>query len=54
LAPEDLIEAKKASIDNKSNTKSEIFSIGATVLSAGILNSLQSVYDYKNLTFSEE
>lgn len=52
LAPEDLEEAKKDAIDNKGNYKSEIFSIGATVLSAGLLKNLQEMYDYKTLLFS--
>ena len=40
LAPEDLEQAKKDAVDNKGNYKAEIFSIGATVLSAGLLSTL--------------
>jgi hypothetical protein len=54
LAPEDIEEAKMEVIDNKGNYKSEVFSIGATVLSAALLDNLQDLYDYKNLAFSEE
>lgn len=51
IAPEDFEEAKKDAIDNKPNCYSETFSIGATVLSAGLLNNLQEMYDYPKLTF---
>jgi hypothetical protein len=43
----------KNAIDNKSNPKSEVFSIGATVISAGILDDLSQAYNYKNYAFNE-
>ena len=49
LAPEDLPELAKHAIDNKSNVQSEIFSIGATVISAGLLGDLKAAYNYKKL-----
>lgn len=51
LAPEDLAELAGNAIDNKGNQQSEVFSIGATVLSAGLLHDLQSSYDYKKFQF---
>lgn len=38
LAPEDFPELARSAIDNKHNLQSEVFSIGATVLCAGLLN----------------
>ena len=52
LAPEDLVSASSKLVDNKNNLKSEVFSIGATVLSAGILDNLSSLYDYPNNSFN--
>lgn len=52
LAPEDFVELSKGATDNKVNTQSEVFSIGATVLSAGLLDTLADVYDYKNHNFN--
>lgn len=49
LAPEDLPELAKHAIDNKTNVQSEIFSIGATVISAGLLSDLKAAYNYKKL-----
>lgn len=49
LAPEDLADLVKNSIDNKANNQSEIFAIGATVLSAGLLDDFKGVYNYKKL-----
>lgn len=51
LAPEDIDQAKKDLVNNKGNYKSEIFSIGATILSTGLLDNLQEVYDYKKIVF---
>ncbi len=51
LAPEDLADLLKNSIDNKANNQSEIFAIGATVLSAGLLDNFRGVYNYKKLQF---
>lgn len=54
FAPQDLYQARKKSINNKHNTHSEAFSIGATVLCATLLDDLQSWYNYKQLDFLEE
>jgi serine/threonine protein kinase len=54
LAPEDLAEISKNAIDNKANVQSEIFSIGATVIAAGILDDFKGVYNYKKLLFNHE
>lgn len=51
LAPEDLLSAKERELDNKNNVKSEVFSIGATVISAGLLTDFSELYDYPNNTF---
>jgi serine/threonine protein kinase len=52
LAPEDLKLASQNQVDNSDNPKSEVFSIGATVLSAGILQETSDLYDYGHWTFS--
>lgn len=52
LAPEDFPLLQNNNLDNDANVQSEIFAIGATVLSAGILDDLSSVYDYKNKTYN--
>lgn len=54
LAPEDFPELVSNAIDNKSNKQSEIFSIGATVISAGLLDDLRTAYKYKNKKFVSE
>lgn len=52
LAPEDFPLLQNNNLDNDANEQSEIFAIGATVLSAGILDDLSSIYDYKNKTYN--
>lgn len=47
LAPEDFPELVNNAIDNKSNKQSEVFAIGATVISAGLLDNLRTAYNYK-------
>ena len=54
LAPEDLQPPTLGQLDNSANTQSEVFSIGATILSAGILQDLADLYDYSSWTFSAE
>ena len=54
LAPEDVSELQRGSLENDNNTQSEIFAIGATIISAGILNNFSSVYHYKNKTFNTQ
>ena len=51
LAPEDFPLLQTNTLDNDGNEQSEVFAIGATVLSAGILDDLKSVFDYKNKTY---
>ena len=51
LAPEDLTLASQNQLDNSINKHSETFAIGATVLSAGLLDNLSSIYDYHNRAF---
>lgn len=52
LAPEDLGELQRGALENDDNSQSEIFAIGATIISAGILGNFSSVYNYKTKTFS--
>ena len=54
LAPEDFSELQRGSLDNDANTQSEMFAIGATIISAGILNNFSSVHNYNNKTFSTQ
>lgn len=54
LAPEDLKSATELKLDSRDNEKSELFSIGATVMSAGILDDLKEIYDGKNKAFRQE
>ncbi len=54
LAPEDFPELANNAIDNKSNKQSEVFSIGATVISAGLLDDLRGAYKYKDKKFLSE
>ncbi len=54
LAPEDFSELQRGSLENDHNTQSEIFAIGATVISAGILSGFEGVYNYKNKTFNTQ
>jgi serine/threonine protein kinase len=54
LAPEDFSELVNNAIDNKSNKQSEVFSIGATVISAGLLDDLRCAYKYKDKKFVSE
>lgn len=54
LAPEDLGELQRGALENDANGQSEIFAIGATVISAGILGNFSSVYNYKTKTFNTQ
>lgn len=54
LAPEDLGELQRGALENDDNGQSEIFAIGATVISAGILGNFSSVYNYKAKTFNTQ
>jgi hypothetical protein len=54
LAPEDLGELQRGALENDANGQSEIFAIGATVISAGILDGFSSVYNYKTKTFNTQ
>ena len=54
LAPEDLEAARSGQVDNNGNEKSDIFEIGATVIGAGILDDMTSLYDYPNRQFKYE
>ncbi len=51
LAPEDIAELQRGAFDNEINNQSEVFAIGATVLSIGILGNFSDVYNYRNKTF---
>jgi serine/threonine protein kinase len=51
LAPEDLAELKRGGLQNDSNEHSEVFAVGATILSAGILGDFSGVYNYQDKTF---
>lgn len=51
LAPEDFPLLQNNTLDNDANEQSEVFAIGATVLSAGILDDLKTAFDYKNKTY---
>lgn len=44
---------RQGATDNEDNVQSEIFSIGLTVIAAGILESPESVYNLKNFTFDK-
>lgn len=52
LAPEDMDLLQKEALHNTPNQHSEMFSIGATVLSAGTLNDLSGVYNYPQKSFN--
>lgn len=41
-------------MENDGNAQSEVFAIGATVISAGILGNFSSVYNYKTKTFNTQ
>jgi serine/threonine protein kinase len=51
LAPEDFPLLQNNTLDNDANEQSEMYAIGATILSAGILDNLSNAYDYKNKTY---
>ena len=54
LAPEDLECARISKVASINNEKGDIFSIGATVIGAGILDDMSSIYDYPNRKFNYE
>lgn len=41
-------------MENDDNQQSEIFAIGAAIISAGILGDFSSVYNFKNKTFNTQ
>lgn len=45
-------ELQRGALENDANGQSEIFAIGATVLSTGILKDFSGVYNYKAKTFN--
>ncbi len=51
LAPEDVEKLALGATDNEENVNSELFSIGLTVIAAGILENPSSIYDFKTFTF---
>jgi serine/threonine protein kinase len=52
LAPEDMALLQSNSLDNDANEQSEIFAIGATILSSAILDNLHEVYNFKEKSIS--
>ena len=46
LAPEDISAFTQGRLDNRDNDKSEIFSMGTTVMGAGLLDDMSSLYNY--------
>ena len=53
LAPEDMAKLQLGASDNEENNLSEIFSIGLTVIAAGILENPSGIYDLKTFTFNQ-
>lgn len=53
LAPEDVAQLQLGATDNDVNTQSEIFSIGLTIIAAGILENPSSIYNLQHFTFNE-
>jgi serine/threonine protein kinase len=53
LAPEDLAKLELGATDNEENEHSEVFSIGLTVIAAGILENPSPIYNLKNFTFDK-
>lgn len=47
LAPEDMNNWQTNHLDNDNNHQSELFAIGATIISAALLSDFKSVYDFK-------
>jgi serine/threonine protein kinase len=54
LAPEDLDLARDNKPNNYENDKSEVFSMATTIISAGLLDPLTSIYDYPSRKFLNE
>ena len=52
LAPEDLMAASQGRLDNRDNDKSQIFAMGTTVMGAGLLDDMSSIYDYPSRKFN--
>lgn len=52
LAPEDMNNWQTSHLDNDNNHQSEIYAIGATVMSAAILSDFRSVYNFKERAIS--
>jgi hypothetical protein len=55
LSPEDMDQLHLGAVDNKKNIYSELFSIGLTLVSVGILKDCTDIYDIENfkLNFHE-
>ena len=47
-------ELQRGALENDANGQSEIFAIGATVISAGILGNFSYVYTYKTKSFNTQ
>jgi hypothetical protein len=54
LAPEDIEDLRKGSkrVDLGSNEPAELYSLGLTLLSAGILKDNKDLYDIQNMRFN--
>ncbi len=52
LSPEDLKLLELGSLNNDANSKSEDFSIGMTLLSVGLVENLEHLYNFNKRSFN--
>lgn len=52
LAPEDLLAASQGKLENRDHDKSEVFAMGTTIMGTGLLDDMNSIYDYPSREFN--